>query len=244
MYFFGKLTQIPAMHIHYFQHVPFEGLGCIQSWIDENKHTVSHTRWYETISIPNLDAIDMLIIMGGPMGVYEETRYPWMHVEKKLVKLAIDSGKIVLGICFGAQLIAAALGANVFPNQQKEIGWHPVYFKENVHTFRQLDFLPSELRVLHWHGDTFDLPDESLQFASSVACNNQAFIYKQKVLGLQFHFEILEQGVQDLLTHCENELITAPFIQDKIHLLKGVEHIPKANAYMYKLLDRLTAMAG
>ncbi|MCK7557005.1 type 1 glutamine amidotransferase [Chitinophaga sedimenti] len=118
------------MNIHYFQHVPFEGLGCIADWIDRKGHQVSVTRWYAGDAPPPHDQTDWLIIMGGPMGVYDAAQYPWLETEKAYIREAIQQGKRVLGICLGAQLIAAALGAKVYPNREKEIGWFPVHFEK------------------------------------------------------------------------------------------------------------------
>ena len=104
------------MKIHYFQHVPFEGLGNIEDWIKSKGHTLSSTHFFKNDTLPQLSEIDWLIVMGGPMNVYEENLYPWLAAEKKFIAKAINEGLRVLGICLGAQLIAAALGAKVYPN--------------------------------------------------------------------------------------------------------------------------------
>ena len=116
------------MRIHIFQHVPFEGPGCITDWANTHHHNLTFTRWYEQSDQPDMAEVDFLIIMGGPMSVHDETVHPWLKVEKQCILQAIQAGKRVLGICLGAQLIATALGAKVYPNTQKEIGWFPVAY--------------------------------------------------------------------------------------------------------------------
>jgi GMP synthase-like glutamine amidotransferase len=98
--------------------------------------------------------------------------------------------KIVLDICLSAQLIANALGAKVYAGEHKEIGWLPIQTTEAVQRSPALDFLPTQLKVFHWHGDTFELPEQAIRLAYSEGCSNQAFLYNEKVLGLQFHLEM------------------------------------------------------
>src|SRR5262245_15038627 len=115
------------MQIHYFQHVPFEGLGYIETWLKENGHDISVTRFYESsYQLPPVSAIDALIVMGGPMGVYDEDKYAWLRDEKAFIEDCIRAGKRLLGICLGAQLLSVCLGAAVGAAPNKEIGWFPV----------------------------------------------------------------------------------------------------------------------
>ncbi|WP_200821297.1 type 1 glutamine amidotransferase [Oceanicoccus sp. KOV_DT_Chl] len=114
------------MRAHYLQHVPFEGLGSIETWLHTAGYDISSTKLYAAESLPALDGIEMLIIMGGPMSVNDEEQYPWLGNEKTFIQQAIDSGIPVLGICLGAQLIASAMGAKIFANPVKEIGWFPI----------------------------------------------------------------------------------------------------------------------
>ncbi|UYQ91617.1 type 1 glutamine amidotransferase [Chitinophaga horti] len=224
------------MHIHYFQHVPFEGLGCIADWIARKGHQVSATHWYKQETPPALDAVDWLIVLGGPMGVYDQDRYPWLEVEKNYIRDAVAQGKRVLGICLGAQLVAAALGAKVYPNKEKEIGWFPVHF-EKAHPL--VDFMPVTEMVFHWHGDTFDLPENAVRFASTPACRNQAFIYGERTVGLQFHFEATATSVDDMIHHGKEELIEATYIQRAEEIRAGNGHIAINNQLMFTLLDRM-----
>lgn len=222
--------------------MPFEGLGCIGDWIQEHGHTVTATRWYETPVLPDLQDIDWLIIMGGPMGVYETEQHPWLRIEKQFIADAIQQQKKVLGVCLGAQLIAAALGARVYPNPEKEIGWFPVQFiSPGSDTFPATVF-PPELNVFHWHGDTFDLPSTATRFAATAACAHQAFIYKGKVVGLQFHLEVRPQDAADMAAAGAQELKPAPYIQDAATITQLSGLATAANAGMHKLLDYMATL--
>ena len=131
---------------------------------------------------------DWLIILGGPMNIYEEDKYPWLSKEKEFIHQAIASDKIVLGICLGAQLMADVLGGKVQRNVHREIGWFPVKLMPESKASRIFRVLPEEFMALHWHGDTFELPPGAVHTAESQACKNQAFELG-KAIGLQFHLE-------------------------------------------------------
>ncbi len=120
------------MKIHYFQHVPFENLASIEKFFNERECEISVTQFYEGENPPNIEDLDWLIIMGGPMSVHEEAQYPWLKTEKDFVRTAINKGKTVIGICLGAQILADVLGAKVYKNNRKEIGWFDVNKNEAV----------------------------------------------------------------------------------------------------------------
>ncbi len=229
------------MNIHYLQHVPFEGLGSIEQWAARRGDAVSVSRLYQGDALPALDAFDLLIIMGGPMGVYDEQEYAWLAPEKRWIAEAITAGKRALGICLGAQLIAAALGANVRRNPCKEIGWFPLELTDNGRESQFFKHIPSGSDVFHWHGDTFDLPDGAEWIARSAACEHQAFVYRQRVVGLQFHLESTAQSVGLLIENCRNELVDAPFIQSGAAMLARPERFARINALMNGLLDEFAA---
>ena len=153
------------MRIHYLQHMGCEGLGRIANWAAERGHAVSGTHLYRGDPLPNDDAFDFLVIMGGPMNIYEYRNHPWLTAEKPFIKRAIENGKIVLGVCLGAQLIADVLGAKIHQNASFEIGWFPVRFTAARRSIPAMRDFPEELSVLHWHGDTFDLPPGTVHLA-------------------------------------------------------------------------------
>ncbi|MBX2925860.1 MAG: type 1 glutamine amidotransferase [Chitinophagaceae bacterium] len=227
------------MHIHYFQHVAFESPGYIRDWAEKNGCTESFTLFYGKYSLPDVHQIDWLVVMGGPMGVYDTGAYPWLEEEKKFILSCIAAGKTVIGICLGSQLIAAALGAAVYPNRQKEIGWFPIQLTAAGKSCYLFSHFPEIFTVLHWHGDTFDLPAGAVLLAESRACKNQAFIYGNKVLGLQFHFETTGSTLPLMIGHCRHELVKDKYVQDEEELKEGFFHIPAAHAWLNTLLNRL-----
>ncbi len=223
------------MKVHYFQHVAFEGLGYIEEWAKANGHQLNATKFYEKHHLPNLTSFDMLVVMGGPMGVYDEKEFPWLFEEKAFIKKAIEADKTVVGICLGAQLIAETLGAKVYPNKVKEIGWFPI--QKSGHFF--FKSLPDDFVVFHWHGDTFDLPRKAVQLASTEACRNQAFLYNKKVLGLQFHLEATEKSLQEMLDNGKNELTAGDYIQTEKQILEGKKYLEENNKVLENLLNWL-----
>ena len=225
------------MKIHYLQHAPFEDLGSIVDWIKSRGHTLACTRLYQGETLPALAGFDWLIVMGGPMNVDETDQYPWLGAEKQFIRAAIDRGLQVTGICLGAQLIASAMGARVTKNPHKEIGWFPITRSNELANSPLVRILPEVVEVFHWHGDTFALPAGSIRIAASKACLNQGFVYRGRVIGLQFHLETTEAGIKQLIEHCGHELTAAPYIQTAEVMLSGLEKIPPINDLMFRLLD-------
>jgi GMP synthase-like glutamine amidotransferase len=200
------------MRAHYLQHVSFEGLGVIKPWLDASGYEITHTRFFETTGLPDANDIDLLIVMGGPMSANDEREFPWLKQEKEFISEAIGMKIPVLGICLGAQLIASALGAQIYRNPEKEIGWYPlnVISSQGDSSFR----FPSSTMAFHWHGETFDLPTGAVHLASSEACINQAFQVGNSVIGLQFHLEVTPETLRGIVTNCSGELIPSRWVQD------------------------------
>ncbi len=173
--------RIFRMKTYILQHIDFEGPGAVADWAPD--HSVVRVDLDEPY--PDLDQIDLLVIMGGPMGVHDEKKFPWLVKEKRFIENHIARGRKAIGFCLGAQLLADVLGANVKKNRVHEIGWLPVYS-----TSDNPNLLPESFEVFHWHGDTFDIPQGALHIARSEFCENQAFILNSQVLALQFHPEM------------------------------------------------------
>ena len=230
------------LKIQTFMHVPFEGLGCSENWINQNGHSVNFTKFYQDFNLPNLTKIDWLIVMGGPMSVYDESTYPWLIQEKEFIRQAISNGKTVIGICLGSQLIAEVLGAKVYPNKQKEIGWFEIEISEKAKQLPLTDGFDNRFTVFHWHGDTYDLPAGSTLMYSSNVCTNQAFIFNNKVLGLQFHLEVTAQTVELMVKNGAIELIEGETIQSAKKMLEQTALIEANNQKMFQLLDYLKKM--
>jgi GMP synthase (glutamine-hydrolysing) len=246
------------LRIHHLQHVPFESIGMIKDWMHENnvQHTATHLYNHEVL--PDINDFDWLLVMGGPMSVNDEEEINWLNAEKEFIKQTIAANKTVIGICLGAQLIANVLGAKVYKNKEKEIGFFPieqtVIANEAKQSVQQNNVTSSEAKnlpniveallnnqtVFHWHGETFDLPENAVRLASSEACINQAFLYKENVLGLQFHLEMDEAAIEKIIENCRAELVESKFIQSEETIRKEMKkHIPENRKLLFELLDTL-----
>ena len=218
------------MRAHYLQHVPFEGLGSIAPWLEAVGYEITNTRFFESAKFPDPKKIDLLVVMGGPMSVNDEGDFPWLVSEKQFIREAINSGKTVLGICLGAQLIASAIGARVYRNHVKEIGWFPIHGmlsnKTSIFSF------PPSMKVFHWHGETFDLPSGAVRLAKSDVCENQAFQFGKSVIGLQFHLETTPKAAREIVANCRDELTPSKYVQ-------GEEEIMSAKPEQYQSINHL-----
>lgn len=229
-----------TLKIHCFQHVHFEDLGCIGNWIEKNSHAVQYTRFYENPSIPGVDEYDWLVVMGGPMSVNDEDEFPWLVEEKKAIKAAIEKNKTVIGICLGSQLIAQVLVGKVYKNKEKEIGWFDISLtgtKESENLLNTGSANP--IKVFHWHGETYEIPANSIHLAYSAGCRSQAFLYDGKVLGLQFHLEVTEQSIGAMIENGRNELVKGTFVQSENEILAQADCIRSNNRIMFQILDKL-----
>ncbi|WP_375478998.1 type 1 glutamine amidotransferase [uncultured Nostoc sp.] len=225
------------MRIHYLQHVPFEGLASIEHWLTKKDYIISVTKFYNGDTLPSVDDLDWLIVMGGSMNIYEDDKYPWLNLEKHFIQEAIKKNKIVIGICLGSQLIADVLGSKVYKGQEKEIGWYPIQVTTEAQNSAVFASFPASLTVFHWHGDTFDLPLGAVRLASSEVCANQAFIYKDRVLGLQFHLESTQDSVREIIENCASELVAGKYIQKPEEILAQDNDFSNINTAMHKILD-------
>ncbi len=228
------------MRIHYLQHVPFEDPANIAIWAQEKGHHVTRSMLCKDEPLPDVNDFDWLVIMGGPMGVYDESLHPWLVPEKQFIIAAIKANKIVLGICLGAQLVAEALGGRVTKNKVKEIGWFPVTLDMEAHRFAVFHKFPKQFMCFHWHGDTFELPKKCERIASTPACWNQAFQFGDRVFGLQFHLEFSVQTIERLICHLGHELQEAsPYIQSADEILKQATNTAYTKSLLYIFLNQL-----
>jgi len=232
------------MRALFFQHVPFEGPGSIEPWLRSIGAKVSGTKFFEAATLPPLQEIDLLIVMGGPMSVNDEADLPWLASEKRFIRQAIEAEKAVVGICLGAQLIASAMGARVYPNKTKEIGWFPISSAQAGRSDNLFSF-PSELIVFHWHGETFDLPAGAMHLARSRACENQAFQLGRRAIGLQFHLETAPQTAREIVTNCRSELTPSSYVQSEAQILTApAKAYDKINSVMVEILKFVTRSKG
>ncbi len=238
-----KTTRRISMKVHFLQHVHFENLGYIEQWLKHHHHGISKTKFFEKDhELPSVPEIDALIVMGGPMGVYDENEFNWLHEEKLFIKECIATGKKVLGICLGAQLIADCLGARVTKAMNKEIGWWPVIPTEACRELNWFyELFQNNPIVFHWHGDQFQIPDGSADLLVSPANTNQAFIFNNHVIGLQFHLEVTEDSLALMLENGSAELKDLPFIQSTEIISAGSKNISLCNEMMSEILQHWIA---
>ncbi len=226
------------MRIHYLQHSPGEGLGAIEAWARQQGASLSATHLYAGDELPACDSFDWLIVMGGPMNIYQEDEYPWLQAEKRFIRQAIEAGKVVLGFCLGGQLIADALGARVTRNPQMEIGWFELT-PVSAGIAPPLDrLLHSPLMAFHWHGDRFELPQGATLFARSAACDHQGFAYGDRVYAFQFHAEATPQ-VAARFIEAEGELPRGDCVQSPESMLDDPARFHELNRRLFAFLDGL-----
>ncbi|MFZ2691764.1 MAG: type 1 glutamine amidotransferase, partial [Trichococcus flocculiformis] len=177
---------------------------------------------------------DFLVILGGPMSVLDEL--PWLEEERQLIRVLISQGKPVFGVCLGGQQIAKTLGADIFQGEYREAGWLPIRTMKS----ETLGELPEELVVFHWHGEQFGLPEGAERLFTSEVCPNQGFIYKENVIGLQFHFESTKESIESILQNDAAFLDGTAYTQTSAEIRNYP--IPASNRkLLYRLLDRLKA---
>lgn len=195
------------------RHVGFEHLGSFGPALASRNIAV-------TLADAGVDALDqgpehpeLLIILGGPIGATDEALYPYLKDELRLIERQIHAGRPVLGICLGAQMIARVLGADVYPASAKEIGWAPIEPSEAGKSSCLSPLAENHWQVLHWHGDTFDLPEGGVRLASTDITPNQAFNVGTTILGIQFHIEVMASHIEQWLIGHTVEIAGAPGVE-------------------------------
>jgi GMP synthase (glutamine-hydrolysing) len=187
---------------------------------------------------PNMKGAGGLIVMGGPMGVYQTDRYPWLRDEMHLIEDAMKMNLPVLGVCLGAQILAAALGAKVDRNPNgKEIGWHPIRLHDSAKDDRLMRGLPATMTPFHWHGDIFDLPPGAISLASSDKTPCQAFRHGDKAYGFQFHFEVTRESVAAMADAFAKELVRENIPADRM-IAQVAEFMPPLEKISEKVFSR------
>lgn len=215
------------------QNIACEDLGTLELAIRRREMEHKYLRLYDRDKVPlSLDGYSGLIILGGPMSVYETEEYPFLMDEVRLIKEAINKDIPALGICLGAQLIARAMGAKVFAGNKKEIGWYSLSLTEEGLLNPVFTGIDKNISVFQWHGDTFEIPANARRLAESEIFPNQAFITGEKVIALQFHLEVTEEAIYKWIKEYKEELnILKDYIdsdkirketKDKIENLKNV----------------------
>ena len=227
------------MRVHIIQHVEFEGPGAIAEWARERGYSLAVTEQFNGGRLPGTGEFDFLVVMGGPMSANDDAQFGWLAAEKALIAETLRVQKAVLGVCLGAQLVAQVLGARVYRNREREIGWFPVHLTREAAASRLFSGLLPEMTVLHWHGETFDLPPGAVHLAESELCRNQAFEIGGKVLGLQFHLEVLPAGLENLIENSAADLEPGLGVQSAAEMRARANHSETLRPALYAILDHL-----
>lgn len=178
------------------RHVAFEDLGTLESVFTARRFEIMYIEAFRGFEGVDPIAPDLVVILGGPISVYDEKNYPFLVEEMRFLERRLAAGKPILGICLGCQLLARTLGVRVYAGSQKEIGWSALTLTQAGRSSPLRHLHDDDAHVLHWHGDTFDLPASARLLASTAVYAHQAFDIEPHVLGLQFHAEVTAQALE------------------------------------------------
>lgn len=224
------------------QHAEPEKPGLIAEALKKRGCYADLVRTHTGDRVPDeIGAAAGLVIMGGPMGVYEDERYPFIRDEMRLIGQALHNEKPVLGVCLGSQLLAAALGASVRKGKQKEIGWHPVTLTESAFGDTLCKSLDPSFMACHWHGDVFDLPSGAICLASSSQTACQAFRYGRNAYGFLFHMEMTEEILQGMVAAFTDELAAEGLDGGKI-LRQAQDYLPPLHVLGHRAFSEWAAL--
>lgn len=231
------------MNIHVLEHEPLNGATNIDTWAAQNQGCVSRTFLNNGEKLPRADQLDWLIIAGGEQHVWEEDIYPWLKPEKEFISEIIAQKKMVLGICFGAQLLAEQLGGDVRRQEHSEIGWHHVTRSAVSPSSNWRHCLPPRFVTFHWHYDCFSLPPGTTHLADSEASRNQAFASESlPVLGLQFHPEFTRNQISRYARECGDDWRPGPYEQSKAEVLAETSRHPDTYWLMERIMDHMASL--
>ena len=227
-----------------FQHDPFEDLGFFAEVLEKQRTDYRVLRLFHgEMPAEDWERIGALIILGGPMSVNDEEQFPFLRWEKRIIRAAIDEAVPVVGICLGAQLIAATLGTMVYHGRVKEIGWSPISITPHGQVDSLLGYLPENATVFQWHGDGFELPSGAIRLASSVNYKNQAFRVGKNVYALQFHLEVTPPMIARWIDERSKDLAQAPYIMPDKILADTQNYAPILKYYGERFLSEFVRRA-
>ncbi len=230
------------MNMLFLQHDPLDGPGALLEWADSRGHTVSFCLVCEGHPLPRLESFELLVSLGGPMGAYEEEKYPWLATEKEYLREAVAAGKKILGLCLGCQLLADALGGKAFRHTCKEFGWQPI---EPLPQGAEWFGTHETFKAFQWHGDTYSLPPGAVQLARNEATEQQAFLLNgpagNQALGLQFHLEWTEQMSREALAEPGVAPPKSAFVQTPEEILSDLSLFESAEERFFALMDKFVS---
>lgn len=224
------------MRVHALIHADFEGLGAIQIWLNKKNYFIRETHTYRGEALPLVDDFDWLIIMGGPQNLKELEKYSYLQDEIRLITQAIQKGKLILGVCLGAQLIAESLGGKTETSPEREVGVFPLQLTEKGYADPIMRHFPDEFPVAHWHNDMPGLSAGATILAASRGCPRQIIRFKPSVYGLQCHLELTIENVREMLNHDQSELRPNRYTQTREELLS--HNYSSINQWLFMFLDQ------
>ncbi len=249
-FFNGPLYEDVHLSVLALQHVDVERLSLLEEVLAQQgipaRYLALHKGERLPDSVEDMEDAEAIVVLGGPMGVYEEEKHPWLADEIRFLGEAIRSGFPVYGLCLGAQLMAAALGARVYPGEgKKEIGWFPVDLTPGAQGDPLLGDEEASFPVFQWHGDTFDIPEGAVRLASSARYPNQAFRWGERAYAFQFH---LETGMADISAWLEafaGDMRSPRSDADPGAILRDAAvHLETLNKRAARWFERWLALAG
>lgn len=229
-----------ALRIISLEHAENEGAGKIAKWAQERGHQLTSVRLDLGEALPPLEEVDFLVVMGGAPNIYQDRDFPFLNAERAYVEQFALAEKPMLGVCLGAQLIADALGGRVTQNPVREIGWYPIEVENRDPLFAGF---PAECLVFHWHGDTYSLPPGAVRMAKSAVCENQAFVFGDRIVGLQFHVELSAEAASAFTVGAEHALQPEEWVQSAEVIRAAEPDLRATDRGLEVLLDALAAKA-
>ncbi len=223
------------MRIQYLKHHEAFDIGYIAQWAKENNFPLKGCDLSKKELLPSMDEFDMLVVLGGAMGAYEEGRYLWIKQERNFIGEAIKRGKYILAFGLGAQILAQSLRGDIHKNPYREIGFGEVRFNKEGRDFCLLKDIPEKITALHWHKDLFDIPRDGHLLAKSKACKYQAFRFHKRVMGLQFHLETTPETLTTLIKKCRCDIVKG----QNVHNPNELEANAKKCKNMHNILARI-----
>lgn len=217
----------------------------ITRWADKKGHRIASTDVFRSAPLPNLKEFDWLMVMGGSQHAWEEDTYSWLVREKEYIKETLTAGKTVIGICFGAQLLAEALGGTLFTNEQSEVGWYDVNLSDQGRQSFLFQNLPETFTTFHWHSDHYSLPSNCVRLADSAPTANQVFIKPgDPVVGIQFHPEYTRRMVLEFAEAYGHEWIPSTYVAGRDAIIESTPNMPDTYWLMEGLLDNIVREFG
>jgi GMP synthase-like glutamine amidotransferase len=229
------------MRLHLLEHDPLDWSNTnITSWAKKKGHTVDQTYVCNNEKLPSIQDFDWLMVMGGSPSVWEEDKLLWLRPEKEMIQNALEKKKMILGICFGAQLIAEALGGIVSKNKHREIGWYDITLTKEGRKSFLFQNIPERFTTFHWHSDHICLPPDCTRLASSEATFTQAFVKEGiPIAGVQFHPEYTREIIIRSAIEEGDKWFPGPFVKGKEAVLTQTEVLPETDWLMTALLQNM-----